>query len=273
MPAPKILRPDGSFAEDQQKELLTYLCDHYDRAEKSRLEQMDKYRDWERIYRATPLEKKRTVPWSGASNLVVPLCRIYLDTFVARTLNIIFATRPLYVNEGFPREEKEALEMYINRKALFEWNHYDLCNRMLTRGNKNATVVTKTVWTEDKIWRMLPGADGTSGGDEEVTTYDGPCSEPIPFEDFTLFPYTVTDLCKALIQFHKTRYVEEEALELVQSNKWLISQEDVKSSLKMPNDVDKKKEEEEQAGLDDPYLREFSTVEAHLKWEDRKSVV
>lgn len=267
MPAPKIIRPDKSFDEEKQKALLTYLCDHYDRAEKARSEQMDKYREWEKIYRAIPLEKKRTVPWSGASNLVVPLARIYLDTFVARTLNIIFATRPLYVSDGFPREEKEALELYINRKALYEWGHYPLANRLLNRGNKNGTAVTKTIYVEDKVWQMMPGLGGPEQSSQEVTTFSGPSTDLIQFEDFSLYPYQVEELEKALILFQKVRYVEEEAKQKVKDGKWLLSEEDVESSLKMPADVDKKKEEEADAGLADPFLREFSVVEAHLKWE------
>src|SRR5690349_1023191 len=118
----QIARPDESFrSSDKWRELQTFLGDHWDRANSARKTQLENYSNWEKNYRAIPAEAIRNVPWYKSSNMVVPVIRIFLDTFVARTLNIVFSTQPLLTPKGFPRELREALEAYLTQKALFEW--------------------------------------------------------------------------------------------------------------------------------------------------------
>jgi len=108
------------LSEDKRDELCKYLNAQWLRAERTRREQVDgQYADWTKAYYGTPLEEQRTVPWYKASNFVVKLNRMFIDTFVSRTLNIIFATKPLYVIEALPRELRDAAELYLNRKALY----------------------------------------------------------------------------------------------------------------------------------------------------------
>ena len=115
---PEIIRPDSSWGPEKQEELQKYLLEHWRRAEQVRAGQvMDDYVRWDKNYNGVPREKTRNTPWPRSSNIVVKLIRIFVDTFVARSLNIIFATRPLYTVSGFDRELKDALENYLNRKA------------------------------------------------------------------------------------------------------------------------------------------------------------
>lgn len=261
----QIIRPD--LSEDKWATLERYLCDHYNRAHLARSEQVDnKYEKWEQNYYGVPAEKVRTVPWYKSSNFVVKVIRIFIDTFVARTLNIIFATKPLYNVDGYPSDLKESLELYLNRKAINEWNHYELAQGMLLRGNKNGTCVVKTPWLEKKVIDVMPGTAGASQQENEVTIFSGPKSSIIPFEDFLIYPITCNFLDEAVIKFHKVRYVEEQALRMVNSSKWELTEDELTGMLITPNDA-KRETTQEESGVVDRYLKELQVVECYLDWE------
>lgn len=261
----KIIRPE--LTDEKWEVLEKYLLDHFERAYQARREQVDdKYERWEQNYYGIPAEKIRTVPWYKSSNFVVKVIRIFVDTFVARTLNVIFATRPLYSIDGFPSELKESLELYLNRKALNDWEHYRLASAMLPRGNKNGTSVCKTPYVEETEWDVMPGEGGASSQETEVTIFSGPKSQVIPFEDFLVYPITCNYLEEAVIKFHKVRYVEEQALQMIKAGKWDITEEELAQALKTPDDA-KRMATQSEGGVIDPYLKELQVVECYLKWE------
>lgn len=260
-----IVRPDASFSKEQRKELETFLADHWDRANTARQTQLANYSTWEKNYRAIPAESIRTIPWYNSSNFVVPLIRIFLDTFVARTLNVQFATRPLLAAEGFPRPQREALEYYINAKAQHEWDFYLLFRDLLFRGNKNGTAIIKTVHLEEQS-QFVIAADPAGGLQEEtIISYSGPRSVIIPFEDIAFYPHTANYLRDVVIKFHRVRFVEEVARDKWFEEKWEISEADLNRMFKLPDDV-KRNEQEDDAGVKDPMLRELHAIECHLKW-------
>lgn len=261
----EIIRPD--ISDTQWETLERYLLDHYERAKDARTEQVDsKYSRWEANYYGKPAEEIRTVPWYKSSNFVVKVVRIFIDTFCARTLNIIFATRPLYNIDGYPSDVKEALELYLNRKALNEWGHYQLAQGMLTRGGKNGTTICKTLHTTETEIDVMPGEGGSRYQENEVITFSGSRSRIIPFEDFFLYPITANYLEEAVIKFHRIRYVEEVALEKLRGGKWDMTEEDLEVALQMPKDV-KKLETQEDGGVVDRHLKELEVIECYHRWE------
>lgn len=271
MPAPKVIRPKQEFFESEHfTDLQTYLSDHWERAHSARTAQVDeKYSKWQRAYEGIPAEERRSLPWPGASNFVVQLSRMFIDTFVARTLNIVFATRPLYTLDFLPSELKDHTEHYINRKAMYDWNHYDLCRKNLYRGAKNGTVVNKTPYVvEDEIDVREGSSEGEEYTESLVVTYEGPKTEPIPFEDFYVYPITINDLDQASIIFHRVRFVEEIAKQ--RARKWMdrnpsLTLENILAQCEMPKDI-KRDEEQARAGIQDSRLSELHLVECHLKY-------
>lgn len=260
---PEIVRPGDSFTQEKWDELQKYLLDHWDRAVQGRARQVDgDYKKWDLNYRGIPAEKKRTVPWYGASNFVVKLIRMFLDTFVCRSLGIIFATHPLYKLEGYPREVRESLELYVERKALIDWKHYQLARDMVFRGNKNGTCVVKVPWTEETTYTMVD--KGNAWEDVAIPEFVGPRPYIIPFEDFYCYPITANYMCDLKIKFHRVRILEEEVRR--RSLNWRgVTEEDLQNWLVYPADI-KRKEQESQAGVSDDRLRELQAVECYLKW-------
>ena len=49
-----------------------------------------------RLYLGDPITARKTFPWDGAANLVIPLVGITVDSIVARIINTIFAVQPFW---------------------------------------------------------------------------------------------------------------------------------------------------------------------------------
>lgn len=268
----QIARPT-TLPDDKRLELKRYLVDMWHRAVDGRTSQVDSdYARWRKVYAGTPLEKERTVPFYKASNLVVPLTRIYLDTFVARTLNIMFATKPLYVVDGLPKDLQESWEYYLNRKALYAWNHYKIAKDFITRGPRNGSVVLKTVYSNIESSSMTVDEKGRPV-DETYTIFSGPETRAIPFEDFYVYPTVAEDGSTSaipwkdvLIKFHRLRYPEETAKQLIEKGDWQVDKpDDIGCYLQTPADI-KQMEASGEAGVQDPHYRELEVVECHLDW-------
>jgi len=267
MPAPTIVRPTLSPGDARWDELEDYLVEHFRRAKEAREEHLGKsHAKWNSAYKAEAVEKVRTTPFYNASNIVVPLIRIFIDTFVARTLNIIFATNPLIVVEGFPNDQREAGESYLDRKAKREWRFYELCRDMMFRGNKYGTAIVKIPWLEREREIVTSWEQGEPVS-EPVPIYSGPMPMSVPFEDFYGYPITANAIDQFEIKFHIIRYTEEHAKRMVldPENPWRLSEQDLESSLMMPRDM-KKARQQQEAGVADYHYREFQAVECYLEY-------
>ncbi len=264
---PNIIRP--KLDKDLWNELEEYLLSHWDRAKQARSEQVDgKYDQWSKNYRGDPAERERSFPWPKSSNVVVKLSRMFIDTFVARTLTIMFSTRPLLHVEGFPTDQRENLEYYLNRKANLDWGFYELAKQMLTLGNKNGTVVIKSMHVTDE--KIVIAGDNS---EKLVTTYDGPKNNVIPFDDWYVYPITASSMSQVIIKMHRIHFMWEQARGRM--NKWrmldekgeltTIDVEDLKSWMRKPQDV-KRESDRSAAGVEDCKLDELQVVECHLKY-------
>lgn len=263
---PEIIRP--KISADRWKELEEYLIRHWDRAFQSRSDQVDgKYERWSKNYRGEPAEKERSFPWPKSSNMVVKLNRMFIDTFMTRTLTIMFSTRPLLHVQGFPAEIRENVEYYLNHKAYYEWKYRAMAKEMLSLGNKNGTWVSKTTYVEDKEWVV------NGRGEKEVIKYAGPLNITIPFEDFYVYPITAPNLERVLIKMHRIRFSYEEIRSKI--NRWRAMKDDgtldvfdmdeLKGWLTKPDDA-KRSSQQANSGIVDDQLEELQAVECHLKY-------
>ena len=82
---------------EAEERLCRYLGQRI-RGRKSGLSDLHENRivQWRKAYEATPAESTREFPWHGASNLVVPVTAIHCDTLLARVMNAIIKTSPLW---------------------------------------------------------------------------------------------------------------------------------------------------------------------------------
>lgn len=269
----KVVRPKD-LSDDTRQEICRYLHEQWERAVEGRAQQVDQdYDRWDKNYRAEPVEAERSFPWRGASNMVVPLIRMHHDTFVARTLGIVYATQPLLKAIGFPEDESAALEKYLNYKALYNWDFYKAGREFLDSGNRTGTATMKTPWIDLKTMDVMPGTsdDAEEYSQKEVTIYSGPRPEVVPFEDFYVYPITATRDHHIQIRFHRNRYTSEEVKEMCDSGKWqqqfetTPEQQGLEHYLRKPDDI-KRQSEQSDAGVTDYYLYELQPVECHFRY-------
>lgn len=271
----RVVRP--TLSDDLRDEITRYLSVHWKRALDGRQQQVDSdYARWDKAYRAIPREKTRSMPWLNASNIVVPLIRIHLDTFLARTLGSIFSTQPILKVHGFPQEIADPLEKYLNYKCLHQWETYDFASAWMFSGNKNGTSAAKTAWIDQKTIDIMPSDDPDAGHtEEEVDVYVGPRPEVIPFEDYYVYPITATRPHQVKIRFHRIRYVAEDVKELVDSGRWgtmldvplgKTAWDVLEACMKPSNDV-KREQTGTEAGVVDPLLDELEVLECHFRYE------
>lgn len=254
----RIERP--TLNQDMHDRIEHYLLYQFDRAKRARETQVDsKYVDWSKNYYGVPAETTRTVPWYKSSNFVVKVVRLFVETFTARTLNIVFATNPLITVKNYPREISEGVQYYLHHKALNDWQYYQLFQRMLMRGAKNGTVVTKTTYEQDL------SIDVFDGKESNLINYDGPRTRVIPFDDIFFHPITACDMSEVEIKFHQIRRTRETAERMIANGKWNITSEDLNKACLTPRDA-KREDEREQAGIYDRELQEIQTVECHLDY-------
>lgn len=260
------IKPD--LSTEQREELERYLSMHWRRAEDARSQETESfYKTWDRQYRAVPAQKQRNFPWPNASNFVVPIIRMYVDTFVARTLNVVFKTRPLVGVSGYPSEMREALEAYLNLKCRQDWNVYELARGILMRGNKYGTAVTKVFWREREVNSPVQvfSEDGSNKLESiPVMKYSGPWADHIAFDDWFLYPITANSVDEVEIMFHRLRYPEEVAH--AKREEWGLTGEEIEAALRYPSGA-KRDQEQRAAGVDDGQYRELSIVECHFNWE------
>lgn len=258
-----LVRPP--LSEEKRDELEAYLLEQWSRAVSARQTQVDdKYSAWSKNFYGVPAEETRTVPWYKSSNFVVKIVRLFVEAFVARTLNLVFATNPLMTVGGYPIEQKDALEFYLDRKCRGEWKFYELFNRMLVRGAKNGTVVVKVNQVEDTTYDVS-STQGSEWKEDTIVNYSGPKPRVIPFDDVFFHPITACDMSEVEITFHRVRYSEEAANRNVKGGKWNLSDDEIKRAAKMPQDI-KRADERDQAGVYDRFLQELQMVECHLKY-------
>ena len=259
-----IIRPD--IGDDLWRELESHLRDYWRRAQDARKDHVDsRYPDWLKNYDGEPAQKVRSLPWYESSNVVIPVARIFIDTFVARTLNTVFATKPLFIVSGFPSDQARAFEEYLNFKAVREWSFYNLSRSMLFRGNKYGTATVKIPWREDIPDDPYAGS-ASEPKSEPYYRYFGPKPQLVPFDDWYGYPHRANTLDELDIQFHRLRFSEAKAERLREENDWKVTPEDFATAMERPLDH-KRDEEETEAGLGDMNYRELQIVEAFLEYD------
>lgn len=258
----------GPMPMKATEEVAQYLKIHWKRASEGRSQEVESfYKTWDKQYRAIPAQKERNFPWPKASNIVVPVVRTYIDTFVARTLNVVFGTRPLVAVSGYPAEVRESLEAYLNLKTRQDWGLYELSRGGLMRGNKYGTALTKVFWREEDVdvpIRMFEEDGSTKLESIPTRKYSGPWADHIAFDDWFLYPMTANAVSEVQIFFQRLRYPEEVAR--VKGKELGMSPEEVNRALKMPSDA-KREQERRDTGVDDHLYREMHLIECHFTHE------
>ncbi len=150
---------------------------------------------WRKAYEATPAESTREFPWHGASNLVVPVTAIHCDTLLARVMNAIIKTSPLWTARLIGKYPKKAIEFknafeefmqYVGLEPT-ELDLYRVYHEWFGEAIRYGTSVLKCPWITEIEDKIAPAGDGTGKPYADIT-YEGPRPEKLPFNDFLMSP-------------------------------------------------------------------------------------
>jgi hypothetical protein len=101
-----------------------------------------------RLYMGDPANVRKTFPWDGAANLVIPLVGITVDSIVARIMNTIFAVQPFWSAEALIKD----LEPVVNPLQDFmEWSRVNETG-MYTQTRSWVVEVVKHGWAYLKVY-------------------------------------------------------------------------------------------------------------------------
>lgn len=109
--------------KEQKKELSQFLKDEVNQCLSDRIDITAKWAKWERQYEGKPEETKKTFPWDGCSNVVVPVTGSIIDALLARVMDM-WKVSPFFVAKSL-NPQIDSLASPIG--DLLEWaNKHEL---------------------------------------------------------------------------------------------------------------------------------------------------
>lgn len=209
-PAPKI-----SISPDQEAKFIQWLDDALMDLQAMQAPKLDEWVALERDYRARPQEKK-TFPFVGASNTVLPVVAMAVDPVHARLDTGIFKQDPPFRVKALKKSAipfAEPLAKWINFYVTNIISLRQIASPRILECTKLGTMVFKTVYERQECIERGYGTDN-----KEVRVkrqlFAGPTIKGISLGDF-LFPpsYQFLQDCPVVAERQRTTYQELRKLE------------------------------------------------------------
>lgn len=202
---PKSVTP-ADFGKDEYGLLLVYIEDNIKYVKKKcqsiRENLMPK---WVRIYRGIPMEKNKSWPWPGASNLNIQVAGMYCDELLSRVMSI-YSTDPLFncqllgdfdddTNKSGEDQAKEV--EFLMQDCAYEPEELDLYRVEETGFSSTirfGTGIFKFPWQNVVEQQAVYIGGGTTEGTKvnyewkKLTKLDGPRPESVPLNDWSIDP-------------------------------------------------------------------------------------
>lgn len=170
------------------RSLTEILCSEIEEQLSARAQQEDNWEKWLNIYRGKPDQEFKNSPWPGASNLVVALGGIYVDTIVARVMQGIFATEPHWTARQLNKRKSlgaNPVERFLDWHREFSWNQYDVVKKMVLETCKLGTGIIYNGWRDDAMFTyQVSQTDPKESGFALSGRCTGPQPRWVPREDF-----------------------------------------------------------------------------------------
>lgn len=251
-------------------ELGNYLSLKFEAAVKSRADQIEThYHRWIDNYNAKPREAVRTIPFYRASNFVPPLVRMHTDILTARTVGLFMAPKPFWKVTSkrfdFAHEFLDTLNEWLDVKSFYDIGLFSPLYLGVHGSFKTGTQILKGPWTQSEF--VLVGGLDQGGIKEEPQVVEEMKIQPVAFEDFWVFPVTVTDPDDVQIKFHRLRLTKE-AVVMRSGKTW--AKEACDKLLMSPDQTEGAAQEEKarDAGisLTQDVIQPFTAIEAWLEF-------
>lgn len=188
MPYPREINLD----EDTKARLISYLnqelLNHYG----ERSQWVDDLKSWQEDYYARPTTAKKTFPFSGAANIVIPLSAIAVEAVHARVMTTIFALDQ-FITVKLPDindDIRHNVEKVIDHTLMKEADMYKFCDNTSLENLKFGVTIGKSGW--EKVERTAVKEINDKEEEFTVTTWQGATADYVPAANF-LMPFNCQD--------------------------------------------------------------------------------
>jgi hypothetical protein len=192
------------FGEDANSDMEAYACSQIEWLTESHSElHKTQIPKWRKIYLGKPAEENKSFPWPNAANTIVQVVGESVDNVVARVIELIYATHPLWIFQDFRRidahdaeavikasRERAALENFMDLVG-YEVSELDLRpleSLWYTDAAKLGTGFVKVSY-ENRVEVINIGYTSTKRAQgDESTIYRGPRVHKLAHEDVFFVP-------------------------------------------------------------------------------------
>ncbi len=184
-----------TLGTDVQERLISYLIDELYKHRAERQTAIDDLMQAQADYWAKPTQERRTFPFLGAANVIIPLTAIAYETIHSRSMTTLFAlssfTSVKARRADFVKYENP-LEDYLQYELMQNVKIYRPIDDTLAELEKFGTGIGKSGY--EKIIRkaVRPSPDGQREEEFPVVTKDGATLDPVPQANF-LMPHYAQD--------------------------------------------------------------------------------
>lgn len=192
----------------------------------------------------SPLQRRANKPWTGASDMHVPVIKYSRNRLLAEIISSTFLTHPIFNVEGVTVADEEfakSVEEFLDRLFTDVMSLEEAMDPIIQDALDDGVGIVYNAWKRDikRLPRWVPtpvmaeviGESGTvetveTGATEFVQTdeprvvYDGPDVQRIPIERFGIYPPTAKDIQSALGCWAKLTYSGSELLQGVENGEF-----------------------------------------------------
>lgn len=138
---------------EKEREVINWLTVQIQTALQDRAEKERRWQKWIMQYEEV-LPLKKTFPWTGCSNISLPVTAIAVETIHAREVNTLFGVRPYILvrpkKKNADREKCADLERFLDQIYQHVVNLYSTGSQWFLEKNKMGTGYIKPYWCYDK---------------------------------------------------------------------------------------------------------------------------
>lgn len=179
---------------DSETRLVSYLREELERHDMERPKAIEELKQFQNDYWAEPIQERKTFPFTGAANIIIPLTAIAFEAIHSRTMTTLWASKPFV-----SAKSRGAPGLGDAEKPIEDWMDYELehtikifkpANDLCMEIEKFGTGMAKSGY--EKI--VKKGVRDGAGGREEfpVLIKDGATLDAVPQANF-LFPFSYKD--------------------------------------------------------------------------------
>lgn len=261
---------------DTERELRGYLRNKI-RAIREGLTDIHQNRlvKWRKTYESQPAEAHRSFPFENASNIVIPVVAIHVDTLLARVMAAVLKTRPAWVVKVLGEhpgleDSRSIIEAFMEYVAYepTELDLFPIYEQFFGSTIKNGTGILKTPYvsrTED----VVLGSTGEGLKFQSKTIYEGPKPQNVAFQDFGISPRDkkIEDSSFYYHVVHLSREQLEERKHLGVYDKTSVDRILMQPDRTSPSTIDQQSQSDSGAKVVGSYgWAEWDIYECHVKY-------